>query len=80
MAASEVATQNEERSVQAREETRSSEKFIRPATEISANRNGSRTLGIVLTHYREHRAQAVKNRRESSRSSFRAIRHYLGAV
>src|SRR6266849_1581969 len=38
--------------------------FIQPATVISTNRNGSRTLGIWLAHYRE----------DSSRSSFRTIR------
>src|SRR6266852_3627099 len=30
--------------------------FIQPATVISTNRNGSRTLGIWLAHYREPQA------------------------
>jgi hypothetical protein len=49
--------------------------------ETSTNRNGSRTLGITLAHYREPLRPSVTNSiANSSRSSFRTIRPYVERV
>jgi hypothetical protein len=36
--------------------------FIHPETAISKNRNGSSTLGVFKTHYRDRRAALAKYR------------------